>query len=51
MKVHVFGEGYACVPEKRYFAKDPREEFGGIRGFGFRKCPRGFLAVLLHSKR
>ena len=27
-KIHLLDEGYACVPEKGDFAKDPREEFG-----------------------
>ena len=51
VKVHLLGEGYVCVQEKRDLAKDLREEFGGNQGFRFRKCPRGFLTVLLHSKR
>ena len=50
-KVHLLGEGYMCVPKKGDFSKDPREEFGGNRGFGFRKCPRGFLRVISRSKR
>ena len=29
VKVHLLYEAYACVPEKRDFAKDLREEFGG----------------------
>ena len=51
VKVHLFGKGYACVPEKGNFTKDPREGFGGTRGFGIRKCPRDFLRLLLRSKR
>ena len=39
MKVHILDEGYACVPKKGDFAKDPREEFGGNPGFMFKKCP------------
>ena len=34
VKVYLLGEGYVCVLEKRYFAKDPREEFWGNRGLG-----------------
>ena len=51
VKVHLLGEGYVYVPKKRDFSKDQREEFGGNRGLGFRKCPQGFLTVLLRSKR
>ena len=50
-KVHLLSKSYMCVPEKEDFAKDPSEKFGGIRGFGFMKCPRGFLMVLSCSKR
>ena len=48
-KVHLIVDDYTCLLEKKDFAKDLREEFGGNRGFRFRKCPRDFLQQLLHS--
>ena len=33
------------------FRRGSKRGFWEIEGFGFRKCPRGFLGFLLHSKR
>ena len=50
-KVHHMDEGYVWVPKMRDFVEDPNEEFGKSKVLRFRKCPRGFLRIFLHSKR
>ena len=39
IKVHRIDKGYAWVPRKKDFAKDPRREFWEIKVIGFRRLP------------
>ena len=33
MKVHILDKGYVCVPKRRGFTEDPKEEISGNQGF------------------
>ena len=33
MKVHLLNERYACVPKRKGFTEDPKEEISGNQGF------------------
>ena len=50
-KVHCFVEGYACVPKRRDFTKDPKEEIWGNQSFRVKEVFLRAPTFLLRSKR